>query len=70
MPFTALAKMFAARFQSLGPLRPALRASAQAILKSKKSCSLAKTQPVSEPRPVPIRLQGAFETGSRGATFA
>jgi hypothetical protein len=51
--------MFAACLHVLGFCYLIFGMSAKAILKSKKSCSLAKTQPVSEPRPVP-NLQGAI----------
>jgi hypothetical protein len=64
-----LAKTIRPCFHGPAPIRLRCPAAGRVILKSQKSCSLAKTQPVSEPRPVPIRLQGAFETGSRGATF-
>jgi hypothetical protein len=65
-----LAKNFRLCLHESAPLRQLRPTSGRATLTSKKSCSLAEKQPVSEPRPVPIRLEGALETGSRGATFA
>jgi len=55
-----LAKNLCPCFHEPAPTRPRSPALGRVILKSQKSCSLAKMQPVSEPRPVPIRLQGAI----------
>jgi hypothetical protein len=66
---TRARKYFTVLFQRISAKSAPGRAARPATLKLKKSCSLAEKQPVSGPRPVPSRLQEAFETGLRGTTF-